>query len=70
VATGDDWDGNDDEDGMQIPILVQGVPTPITMQVSGGGGLVDAWIDFNGDRDWTTRASRSSVESCMRTEST
>ncbi|MHC4648552.1 MAG: GEVED domain-containing protein, partial [Planctomycetota bacterium] len=51
-ATGDDTDGNDDEDGVNFPPLVQGQPGNVTLNVCGGGGVVDIWIDYNGDGDW------------------
>jgi hypothetical protein len=52
-ALGDDaFDGNDDEDGVTIPVLTAGVRADITVQVSGGGGVVEAWIDFDGDKKW------------------
>ncbi len=51
-ALGDDNDGNDDEDGVQIPVLVLGGTSTITVGVGGGGGVVEAWIDFNGDLIW------------------
>ncbi len=51
-ALGDDLDGNDDEDGVWIPPLVQGEPALITLEVGGGGGIVQAWIDFNSDAAW------------------
>ena len=52
-AMGDDiFDGNDDEDGVQIPILIQGVGDTIMVEVNGGGGVVDAWIDWDGSRTW------------------
>jgi len=48
----DDADGNDDEDGMLgTPDLVPGELADINIIVSGGGGHVRVWIDF--DRDWT-----------------
>jgi hypothetical protein len=52
-ALGDDtWDGNDDEDGVQIPVLMQGTPSTINFEVNGGPGWVEGWIDFNGDGTW------------------
>jgi len=51
-ALGDDNDGNDDEEGVQIPVLVQGQTSTITFYVNGGGGVVEAWLDFNGDTMW------------------
>ncbi len=52
VADGDDIDGNDDEDGVAIPAMNQGIPTAITLEVNGGGGFVDAWIDWNQNNIW------------------
>jgi len=60
-ALGDDLDieplfslgpPNDDEDGVSIPPMFQGQPADITLEANGGGGIVDAWIDFNGDMSW------------------
>ncbi|MHC4499129.1 MAG: DUF7901 domain-containing protein, partial [Planctomycetota bacterium] len=52
-ALGDDGDiQGDDEDGVTIPALTIGVPTDISVEVSGGGGWVYGWIDFNADGDW------------------
>lgn len=52
-ALGDDtFDLNDDEDGVQIPVLTQGTTSTITVEVSGGGGDLGAWIDFDGDGTW------------------
>jgi hypothetical protein len=58
LALGDDNDVlyppvNDDEEGVIIPPLVEGVPVNITVMVNGGGGVLDAWIDFNGNQSWT-----------------
>ncbi|MHC4676188.1 MAG: DUF7901 domain-containing protein, partial [Planctomycetota bacterium] len=54
-ASGDDADGNDDEDGVSMGTWIQGVATYDNyMSVSGpaGGAIVDFWIDWNGDGDW------------------
>jgi hypothetical protein len=51
-ATGDDTDGNDDEDGVSFPVLVQGQPSVVSLNVCGGGGIVEIWIDYNDDEDW------------------
>jgi len=51
-ATGDDTDGNDDEDGVSFNTsLVQYQQAQITVNASGEGRL-DAWIDYNDDGDW------------------
>jgi len=54
LALGDDDDGNDDENGVNIPPLVRGQEILITVDVNGGGGDVDAWIDFDDDQAWET----------------
>jgi hypothetical protein len=55
-ALGDDtYDGNDDEDGVQIPALMVGQMTTIVFEVqdpAGGQPFVDGWIDFNRDLQW------------------
>jgi len=52
-AQGDDkLDGNDDEDGVSMPYMVQGTPTTIKVLVNGGGGAVQVWVDWNADGDW------------------
>jgi hypothetical protein len=52
AALGDDNAGSDDEDGVQIPLLVQGKLSTITFEVNGANAFVEGWIDFNGDRIW------------------
>ncbi len=52
-AVGDDtWDGNDDEDGVNIPVLTSGASTNVSVFVNGGGGVVQAWVDVNNDKIW------------------
>ena len=51
-ADGDDVDGNDDEDGVNIPILIGGKPEKIIFQVNGGGGYVTGWIDYDQSMSW------------------
>jgi hypothetical protein len=60
-ALGDDLDieplfsigpPNDDEDGVSIPPIYRGQPGDIIIKLNGGGGFVDAWIDFNKDKNW------------------
>jgi len=52
AALGDDTNGSDDENGVSIPPLVQGEPAVITVEVNGGGGVLQAWIDFDADQAW------------------
>jgi hypothetical protein len=51
-ALGDDNDGNDDEDGVQIPPMVQGGTVTINFEVRGGNAWVDGWVDFDGSMTW------------------
>ncbi|NLZ05860.1 MAG: hypothetical protein GXY19_11860 [Phycisphaerae bacterium] len=51
-ALGDDNTGENDEDGVAIPPLIQGLDASITVQVNGGGGIVQGWIDFDADGIW------------------
>ena len=51
-ATGDDNDGNDDEDGVAFTsALIPGQLATITVTAN-SRGLLDAWIDYNGDGSW------------------
>ena len=51
-ALGDDNNLNDDENGVSVPALIPGQPAKITIEVGGGGGIVQGWIDFNSDKTW------------------
>ncbi len=51
TATGDDIDGNDDEDGITIPVLTPGVASAVLFDVP-VGGVVEGWIDFNQNMTW------------------
>jgi len=52
TATGDDNDGNDDEDGITfLTPLELGVTATVNVNASAPGQL-DAWIDFNDNGDW------------------
>ncbi len=51
-ALGDDTAGVDDENGVSIPPLFAGQGASITVQVQGGGGVVQGWIDFDADGMW------------------
>ncbi len=48
-GTGDDVTGTDDEDGITLPTLTQGQTATITAKVSGTGGYLQGWIDWNGN---------------------
>ncbi len=51
-AMGDDLNGVDDENGVNIPVLYPGVASTITYEVNGSDAFVSGWIDFNGDQIW------------------
>ncbi|MGQ0619121.1 MAG: Calx-beta domain-containing protein, partial [Panacagrimonas sp.] len=52
-ATGDDINGIDDEDGVTFGSLSAGDSATVNVLVTGGPALLDGWIDFNRDFDWT-----------------
>ncbi len=39
----------DDDDGINIPPMTQGILTTITADVTGNDGLLQAWVDWNGN---------------------
>ena len=47
-AQGDDSTDVDDEDGIALPLLTQGLIATFTVEVTGDGYL-QAWLDFDGD---------------------
>lgn len=52
-ADGDDVDGSDDDDGVTLPaLLIQGQGETVDV-VASAAGLLDAWIDWNVDGDWS-----------------
>ena len=52
TATGDDNDGNDDEDGVTfVTLIVPGTSAQVDVTTT-AGGLLNAWIDWNQDGDW------------------
>jgi len=57
-ASGDDNDGNDDEDGVTFTSpIIPGSTANFTVNASMGGRLY-AWIDFNADGDWDDSGER------------
>jgi hypothetical protein len=57
-ATGDDIAGNADEDGVSFGPLFAGFDANAGITVSGAPGVLDGWIDFNGDGDWSDAGER------------
>ncbi|MEM9597822.1 MAG: GEVED domain-containing protein [Acidobacteriota bacterium] len=59
TATGDDTDaGGDDEDGVTFgPLVAGGAPAAVTV-VASAPGILDAWLDFDGDGSWDDPGER------------
>ena len=51
-ALGDDIAGSPDEDGISFGTLTRGSSAQVNVEAS-TLGVVDAWIDFNADGDWS-----------------
>lgn len=52
-AHGDDLNGAvNDEDGVVIDPLIAGMATEVTVTNAGATGLLNAWVDLNGNRIW------------------
>ena len=53
TATGDDLDGNDDEDGIVFLTPLNPGGTAEVLVTAGAAGRLNAWVDFDGDGDWS-----------------
>ena len=53
AADGDDLNNLDDEDGVIFDDLVIGFTGSATVTVTGSGGIVDAWIDWDQGLSWS-----------------
>ncbi len=51
-ADGDDIAGADDEDTIDFSSLIAGMPGSLNVDVTGSGGFLQMWIDWNGDGDF------------------
>ena len=51
TATGDDNDGNNDDDGVTFNQILTGGPAQVTVTTS-VAGFLQGWMDFNADGDW------------------
>ncbi|WP_306117996.1 MULTISPECIES: GEVED domain-containing protein [unclassified Roseitalea] len=55
---------SDADDGVTLPAsLIQGVPATINVGVSGAGGYLQAWIDWNGDGDFDDTGEQVATDS-------
>lgn len=53
TATGDDLNGIDDEDGVNlVPLLPIGQTTVVPVSIQNGSGFLSAWFDWNADGDF------------------
>jgi hypothetical protein len=52
TATGDDNDGNDDEDGVTFTSAMNPSTAATVDVVASAAGLLNAWMDFNGNGSW------------------
>lgn len=68
-ATGDDIDNIDDEDGVEfISDLLPGADSVVSVTISNGSndpGLLQGWIDFDGDGAWTTAGEQIFVNQAV-----
>lgn len=51
-ATGDDFEGSNDEDGVTFVGAIEQGGTGLVHIVASEAGLLSAWLDFNDDGDW------------------
>ena len=52
MASGDDSDANDDEDGVTFTTPLKVGEPAVAVVMASGPGLLNAWIDYNADGDW------------------
>lgn len=69
-ANGDDLNGTDDENGVTFGALIPGGGGSATITTGGTGGLVNLWIDFNRDGDWTDPGEQVVVEQLLGANAT
>ena len=51
-ADGDDLANSDDEDNLDFSSLIAGAPGSVDVNLTGSGGFLQMWIDWNGDGDF------------------
>lgn len=65
-ANGDDSNGTDDEDGSAVSPLTACLAGTLDVTVTGAGSaIVNAWIDFNRDGDWSDPGERVIVDKML-----
>lgn len=58
AADGDDLDGNDDEDGVMLPVSVNAGQALNVTVTSSAAGQLSVWMDLNRDGDWEDPGER------------
>ncbi len=64
-ANGDDTAGVDDEDGVTFGPIIPGENGSVTITTGATGGLVNLWIDLDGDGDWNDAGEQVVTEQAM-----
>ncbi|HEV7767639.1 MAG TPA: GEVED domain-containing protein [Thermoanaerobaculia bacterium] len=64
-ANGDDSTGSDDENGVTFDPLIPGADTNVTITTGATGGIVNLWIDFTGDGDWSDAGEQVVTEQLL-----
>ena len=62
TSTGDDADGNDDEDGVIFPDFVVQGQTSILEVTASADAVLNAFFDANGDGDWSDEGEHFAVD--------
>ena len=65
AATGDDANNTDDEDGVSFGALYAGLNGTITANVTGTGGKLNAWVDWNNDGDFADAGEQIASNAAM-----
>ena len=65
AATGDDANNTDDEDGVSFSALYAGLNGTITANVTGTGGKLNAWVDWNNDGDFSDAGEQIASNASM-----
>ncbi len=64
-ATGDDLNDTDDEDGVTFTSALTPGSNATATVVASASGILNAWIDFNGDGDWADLNEQIAVNKAL-----
>lgn len=62
IANADATGDGVDDDGITLPTLTQGQTATITADVTGAGGYLQGWVDFNGNGDFSDAADQIATD--------